>query len=200
METDVSEPQVVERSVSRGLVVTAARTIISELGVNPDAPGMEETPHRYAKALKELTSGYEQNPGSILSTTFPEQQDEMVVLRHVPFYSLCEHHMLPFFGTATVGYLPGEGKGVVGLSKLARLVECFARRLQVQERMTRQVTDAMNEHMKPSGAGCVINARHLCMEMRGVQKHGAEFTTSSLVGSFRDDHSVRTEFLALAHA
>jgi len=200
METDIAKPQVVVDPVTRSLVVTAARTIIAELGVNPDAPGMEQTPHRYAKAMKELTAGYDEEPGVILSTTFPEQQDEMVVLRNIPFYSLCEHHMLPFFGAATVGYLPGAGKGVVGLSKLARLVECFARRLQVQERMTKEITDAMNEHMDPSGAGCVITARHLCMEMRGVQKTGSEFTTSSLVGSFRSDHSVRTEFLALAHA
>jgi GTP cyclohydrolase I len=182
------------------MLATAARHILVELGMDPESPEVVDTPTRFAKAMRELTRGMEESPEAILSTVFPEEQDEMVVLVGVPFYSLCEHHMLPFFGTATVGYLPGKEKGVVGLSKLARLVECFAHRLQLQERLTRQISESLMKSLGADGAGCVVKARHLCMEMRGVRTTGSEFTTSSLLGSFRKDHSARTEFLALAHA
>lgn len=155
------------------------------------------TPHRWCKAIDELTKGYGEDPADILSVVFDETADEMVVLRDVPFVSLCEHHLFPFTGSATVAYLPQ--RNVVGLSKLARLVDIYARRLQIQERMTKEIAHALQEHLEPLGAGVVVRARHSCMECRGVKKTGATMVTSSLLGKFREDPTVRAEFLALAN-
>lgn len=156
--------------------------------------GMEDTPQRVYRALVEMTSGYREDPATILSTVFEEPCDEVVVLKGIQFVSLCEHHMLTFTGTVDVGYIPGK---VVGLSKLARLVDCFARRFQIQERMTRQIATSIMEHLKAEGAAVVVRAVHSCMACRGVKKQGATMVTSSMLGSFRTDVAARMEFLHL---
>lgn len=160
--------------------------------------GLQETPERVAKAWEFWTSGYTKNPADVLKTfeDGAEGVDEMVVVKDIPFYSHCEHHMAPIFGTATIAYLPD--KRIVGLSKLSRLLDIYARRLQVQERLTCQVADALMEHLKPRGAGVVIKARHLCMESRGVCQQGHHTVTSALRGVFKDEPDARSEFLALA--
>jgi GTP cyclohydrolase I len=172
----------------------AVTRLLEAVGENPGRIGLVGTPERYLRALYELTSGMNSDPKEILSAVFPEDCDEMIVVRDIPFWSLCEHHLLPFSGTATVGYLPRANK-VVGLSKMARLVECFARRLQVQERMTNQVATALMDHLDPLGAGCIVKARHTCMAMRGARVE-APMVTSALFGRMRD--AARSEFLALA--
>lgn len=172
-------------------------------GFNPDMEngvrgGLQETPMRVAKAWEHWTSGYHIDPADVLKTfeDGAEGVDEMVLVKDIPFYSHCEHHMAPIFGTATIAYLP-NGK-IVGLSKLSRLLDVFARRLQVQERLTCQVADALMEYLQPRGCGVVIKARHLCMESRGVCQQGHHTVTSALRGLFKDDQAVRSEFLALA--
>ena len=166
------------------------------IGEDPDRDGLRDTPKRVVKAWKEMTAGYSQDPAVILKTGFDSHgYDEMVVCRNVEFFSNCEHHMLSFAGVAHVAYIPSPGGRVVGLSKMARLVDCFARRLQIQERLTRQVAEAMQEHLKPLGVGVVVKARHLCMSCRGVQKHQAEMVTTALLGAFLQPE-VRAEFLS----
>jgi GTP cyclohydrolase I len=173
----------------------AVSELLQYIGEDPAREGLLKTPERYVKAFAELTSGYAEDPAEVLNTQFTEPYDEMVVVRGVEFTSLCEHHLLPFRGTATVGYLPGDR--IVGLSKLARIVQTFARRLQVQERMTREIADAVTEHVHPRGAGVVVAAQHECMAVRGVKQPNAHMVTSALTGVFRDGQS-RDEFLALA--
>jgi len=165
------------------------------IGENPDRPGLVDTPARVLKAWDFWTSGYDQDPGIILKTfeDGAEKYNEMVFQGSIPLYSMCEHHLAPFFGIAHVAYLP-NGK-IVGLSKMARLVECFARRLQVQERLTQQIAAAMNEHLAPIGVGVVLRCRHMCIESRGIQRPGTFTYTSALLGAFRDDAKVRSEFL-----
>lgn len=172
--------------------------LLQYIGENPDRGGLAETPKRVAKAWKEWCSGYDQDPATILKTfeDGSEGVDEMVVVKDIPFYTHCEHHMAPFFGTATIAYLP-DGK-IVGLSKLSRLLDIYAKRLQVQERLGCQVADAIMEHLGALGCGVVITARHLCMESRGIKKQGSETVTSALRGVFKEDPAVRAEFLALA--
>lgn len=172
--------------------------LLQYIGENPERGGLEETPKRVAKAWKEWCAGYDQNPEDILKTfeDGSEGVDEMVVVKDIPFYTHCEHHMAPFFGTATIAYLP-DGK-IVGLSKLSRLLDIYAKRLQVQERLGCQVADAIMEHLGALGCGVVITARHLCMESRGIKKQGSETVTSALRGVFKEDPAVRAEFLALA--
>lgn len=172
--------------------------LLQHIGEDPTRPGLADTPGRVLRALAEMTSGYSDDPASILARQFPDSYDEMVIVRGVDFTSLCEHHMLAFTGTATVAYVPAEGRGVVGLSKLARLVDCYARRLQVQERLTMQVADAIEEHLQPEGVGVVLRAQHSCMGCRGVRKPGAEMVTSALRGVLRTKPEARAEFLALA--
>lgn len=168
--------------------------------LDPDASrqGLAETPLRAAKAWLEWTAGYHQNPEDILKTfeDGAKDCDEMVVVRNIPVYSHCEHHLAPIFGTATIGYLP-SGR-IVGLSKFNRLVDVFAKRLQVQERMTTQIANAIWDNLRPRGVGVVVRARHFCMESRGVRQQGSETVTSAMLGAFRDDAQVRAEFLALA--
>ena len=166
-------------------------------GEDPGRGGLVETPARVAKAWQFWTQGYEQDPADVLKTfeDGAEGCDEMVIVRNIPFYTHCEHHLAPFFGTATIGYLP-DGK-VVGLSKLPRVLNVFARRLQVQERLTVQVADALMEHLQPKGVGVVVKARHMCMESRGICQQGSETITSALRGAFKDQPSARAEFLAL---
>lgn len=169
--------------------------IISLLGEDTDREGLEKTPLRAAKAMKFLTEGYEKDPTQILqSAMFSEDYNEMVIVKDIELYSLCEHHMLPFFGKAHIAYIP-NGK-IVGLSKIPRVVDVFSRRLQVQERMTEQILDCINETLKPIGVGVVIEASHMCMMMRGVQKQNSTTTTSGFRGSFKD-RDTRNEFLKL---
>jgi GTP cyclohydrolase I len=169
------------------------------LGEDPDREGLRRTPTRVARSLAWLTRGYRQDAYSAVGEgVFAEAHDHMVMVRDIELYSLCEHHLLPFFGKAHIAYIP-SGR-ILGLSKLPRLVEVFARRLQVQERLTGEIADAVNEVLKPRGVGVVIEAVHLCMMMRGVEKQNSKTITSALLGSFRDDAKTRDEFLRLAHA
>jgi len=171
-------------------------SLLGELGEDPSRDGLKATPARVSRALRQLTDGYGVDPAEIVAgAIFEQDYDEMVVVKDIPFYSLCEHHMLPFFGTCHVGYLP-RGK-VVGLSKIPRVVEAFAHRLQLQERMTKEVAEALNGAVAPRGVGVVVEARHLCMEMRGVQKTGGQLITSCMLGTFRRDARTRAEFLDL---
>jgi GTP cyclohydrolase IA len=171
-------------------------SLLAELGEDPARQGLRATPDRVARALRELTDGYGVSPSEVIAgAVFDQDYDEMVLVKDIPFYSLCEHHMLPFFGSCHVGYLP-KGK-VVGLSKIPRLVGMFAHRLQLQERMTKEIAEALNEQLAPKGVGVVVEARHLCMEMRGVQKPGGQLITSCMLGTFRKDARTRAEFLDL---
>ena len=172
------------------------KDILKEIGEDPNRQGLERTPHRVAKMYKEITRGYRQSAEDLINQAhFDVPYDEMVVVTNIDFYSLCEHHMLPFFGVAHVGYIP-KGK-VVGLSKIPRIVEMFARRLQVQENMTQEIANVLNDHLQPDGVGVVIEGYHMCMMMRGVQKQKAKMITSALIGSFKEDSKTRTEFLEL---
>jgi GTP cyclohydrolase I len=177
-------------------VASLVRKMIALIGEDPEREGLKKTPERYEKALKFLTSGYHQNVDHLLNgATFSVCYDEMVVVKDIEFFSLCEHHLLPFFGKAHVAYLPS--KKVIGLSKVARLVNMFARRLQIQERMTSQIAHALEEKIAPQGVGVIIEARHLCMQMRGVEKQHGQAVTSAMLGAFRENKQTRDEFLAL---
>jgi GTP cyclohydrolase IA len=172
------------------------RKVITILGEDPEREGLRKTPERFEKAMKFLTSGYHQNLDNVLNgATFSVHYDEMVVVKDIEFFSLCEHHLLPFFGKAHVAYLPS--KRVLGLSKIARLVNMYARRLQIQERMTSQIAEAISEKISPEGVGVIIEARHLCMQMRGVEKQHGQAVTSAMLGSFRHNKQTRDEFLSL---
>jgi GTP cyclohydrolase IA len=171
-------------------------SLLVELGEDPARQGLKATPDRVARALRELTDGYGVKPEEVVAdAVFDQDYDEMVVVKDIDFYSLCEHHMLPFFGQVHVGYLP-KGK-VVGLSKIPRLVAVFSRRLQIQEQLTRQVAEALDSALQPRGVGVVVEARHLCMEMRGVETPGGRMMTSCMLGTFRRDPRTRAEFLDL---
>jgi GTP cyclohydrolase I len=174
------------------------RRLLSSLGENPERPGLVETPSRVEKAWKHWTSGYAQDPAEVLKAfeDGAEEYNELIVVKGIPVYSHCEHHLAPFFGTATVGYLP-NGK-IVGLSKLTRLVDCFAKRLQVQERLTSQIANALMTHLEPKAVGVVIRCRHMCMESRGIRTPGEETITSAMLGELQPNLALRTEFLALA--
>jgi GTP cyclohydrolase I len=173
----------------------AVREILLEIGEDPDREGLLRTPERMHKMWLELTCGYRVDPDRLINgAVFDVGYSEMVVIKGIPFYSLCEHHMLPFFGTAAVGYLP-RGR-VIGLSKIPRIVEMYARRLQVQERMTQQIADFLQSRLNPYGVGVVIEAEHLCLAMRGVQKGGATMVTSSVLGTFRTTKETRDEFMS----
>jgi GTP cyclohydrolase I len=178
-----------------GGIEEAVRRILTEIGEDPDREGLLRTPERMHRMWLELTCGYLVDPDKLINgAIFDVGYSEMVVVKNIPFHSLCEHHMLPFFGTASVGYVP-RGK-VVGLSKIPRVVEMYARRLQVQERMTQQVADFLQERLDPQGVAVVIEAQHLCMAMRGIQKGGATMVTSSVLGCFRTNQRTRDEFMA----
>lgn len=172
------------------------RDMLLAIGEDPEREGLLDTPKRVVKSWKELFAGYSQDPKQILGTTFKDGAcDEMVILRNIEFNSMCEHHMLPFVGVAHIGYLP-MGK-VVGLSKLARLVECFALRLQIQEKMTSQIADSIVENLQPKGVAVTISAHHQCMSCRGIKKQNTEMITSAMRGAFKDDSKARAEFLSL---
>lgn len=175
----------------------AVETLLRFIGEDPARDGLSGTPERVVRAWREMTAGYAEDPAEILLRTFDETSDEMVILSNIAFYSTCEHHLLPFYGTASVGYLPGK---VVGISKLARLVNCFARRLQIQERMTKQIAGAIATHLGARGAGVVIKAHHLCMGCRGTRQPATQMITSSMLGTLRDDAVSRSEFLRLCES
>ncbi|HJT15916.1 MAG TPA: GTP cyclohydrolase I FolE [Thermoanaerobaculia bacterium] len=175
----------------------AVATLLRFMGEDPSREGLADTPARVVKAWREMTAGYREDPAEILSRTFEESSDELIILSGISFYSTCEHHLLPFYGTACVGYLPGK---VVGISKLARLVNCFAQRLQIQERMTRQIADAIETHLEARGVGVIIRAHHLCMGCRGVRQQDTDMITSSMLGKLRTDATSRSEFLRLCKA
>ena len=178
-------------------VEEAFRTIIRWAGDNPDREGLAQTPARMTRAYKEYFAGYDADPATVLSTTFEETDgyDEMIVLRGIPFESHCEHHMAPIIGRAWIGYVPAHR--VVGISKLARVVEIYAKRLQIQERMTAQIANAIHDALQPNGIGVVIKAAHQCLSARGVHKHDTDLVTSQMIGCFRDHAVTRQEFLAL---
>ncbi|MGH9471008.1 MAG: GTP cyclohydrolase I FolE [Terriglobia bacterium] len=172
------------------------REIIRMLGEDPERQGLERTPERVARSLRFLTSGYHQDPDKVLNgALFDVAYDEMVIVKDIEVFSLCEHHLLPFFGRCHVAYIPN--RKVIGLSKVPRLVEVFARRLQVQERLTTQIAETLMEKIHPQGVGVVVEARHLCMIMRGVEKQNSVAMTSAMLGVFRDDYRTREEFLTL---
>ena len=182
--------------MNRDPIEPLMRTLLTEVGEDPTRPGLVQTPARVASSFRFLLSGYTVNLRDLVNgAIFEEPYSEMVLVRDIEVYSLCEHHMLPFFGKAHVAYLP-NGR-IIGLSKIPRIVDMFARRLQVQERLTTQIGDALQEVLEPGGVGVIIEAIHLCMAMRGVEKQNSSAVTSSLTGSFRDDDKSRNEFLSL---
>ncbi len=182
-------------TVDQAGVRDAVRRIIEAIGEDPSREGLIDTPRRIAEMYEELFAGLHQDPREVLSTSFQESHREMVILKNIPFYSLCEHHFLPFHGQAHVGYVP-KGR-IVGASKIARVVDILARRPQLQERLTGQVADAITEGLSPDGVAVVIEAEHLCMTMRGVQKPGTTLITSAIRGAFRRRAVTRSEFLTL---
>ena len=179
-----------------GRIADLVREILVQVGENPEREGLLRTPERFEKALRFLTSGYKQDPEKLLNgAMFSVSYDEMVVVKDIEFYSLCEHHMLPFFGRCHVAYIPN--KKVVGLSKVARLVNMYARRLQIQERLTSQIAQTISDQLIPQGVGVIVEARHLCMVMRGVEKQRSAAVTSAMLGVFRENKQTRDEFLSL---
>ena len=174
-------------------IAAAVREILFAIGEDPDRDGLLETPNRVARMYAEICAGLHQEPSEHLATMFEADHDEMVMVRDIPMYSLCEHHLIPFIGKAHVAYIPNRSGNVIGLSKVARLVDGFAKRPQVQERLTRQVADAIEEHLQPRGVLVVMEAEHLCMSMRGVRKAGSSTVTSSVTGIFRANVATRAE-------
>jgi GTP cyclohydrolase IA len=192
-ELSLAEPVSVEKSES---IADLARRMLQLIGEDPERDGLRHTPERFEKALRFLTSGYHQDPKKLLNgAMFSVCYDQMVLVKDIEVYSLCEHHMLPFFGTCHVAYIPD--KKVVGLSKIPRLVNMFARRLQIQERLTNQIASAIQQEISPLGVGVVVEARHLCMVMRGVEKQNSQTVTSAMLGAFRENVQTREEFLSL---
>jgi GTP cyclohydrolase I len=186
------------KKAEAGALAPLVRTLLAGLGEDPDREGLQKTPERVEKAMRFLTRGYDQDPEQVLNQAlFTVTYDEMVVVKEIDFYSLCEHHLLPFHGKAHVAYLP-NGK-VVGLSKIPRLVDIYARRLQVQERLTVEIAEAIQKAVHPRGVGVIIEAVHFCMMMRGVEKQNSVAVTSCMLGAFREQQQTREEFLSLIH-
>ena len=181
--------------MSDSLIGQAVRTILNEIGEDPDRSGLAGTPERVERMYAELTAGYSMQPGEVLNdAVFEVDYSEMVVVKDIPFHSLCEHHVLPFAGTAAVAYIP-DGR-VIGLSKIPRVVDMYAKRLQIQERLTQEIADFLMEHLAPKGVGVVVEATHLCASMRGVRKPGMVMTTSAVLGLFRTSDKTRAEFFS----
>lgn len=202
-------PSTQAETVSASLPASASETVFDQAGVekaihdllialgeDPERDGLRQTPARVARSFRELLAGQLSDPSQALQTVFSLEHDEMILVRDIPFYSLCEHHLLPFFGVAHVAYIPSQGR-ITGLSKLARVVQGYARRLQVQERLTAQIADAVMTRLTARGAACVIQGEHLCMSMRGIQKPGSKTVTSALRGIMRKDSRTRAEVLSL---
>ncbi len=181
-------------------IKTAVTSIIEAIGEDPNREGLVGTPHRIAEMYAELFMGLGKDPEDELTAIYEEGHREMVIVKDIPFYSMCEHHLLPFYGTVHIGYIPDVEGRIVGVSKLARVVEIVARRPQIQERMTTQIADAIMNGLKPSGAAVIVKAEHFCMIMRGIKKTGSSITTSALRGLFRRKAATRTEFLSLVQS
>jgi GTP cyclohydrolase I len=180
------------------IIEAAVTQVLRQIGEDPQREGLVKTPERVARALEYLTKGYDEDPKKVINgALFVEDYSEMIVLRDIDFFSMCEHHILPFFGTAHVAYIPKHR--IVGISKLARLVEVYSRRLQVQERLTTQVANMLMEELDPQGVGVVLRAEHLCMRMRGVEKQNSVVVTSAMLGTFRTHHETRQEFMTLVN-
>jgi len=183
--------------IDEAKIKLAVTSIIKSIGENPHREGLKDTPRRVAEMYTELFAGLDMNPKEELAVGFEEGHREMVILRDIPFYSMCEHHLLPFYGVVHVGYLPNASGRVVGASKLARVVEIFAKRPQIQERMTTQIADAIVDGLQPDGVGVIVQAEHLCMIMRGIKKPGSAIVTSALRGVIRNRKEPRAEFFTL---
>ena len=186
-------------SVDKGRIEKAVREILEAVGEDPERDGLAGTPQRVAALYEEILSGTHEDPAEVLDVTFEAGHDEMVMVKDIPFYSVCEHHLVPMVGKAHVAYIPNANGRITGLSKLARLVDSYARRLQVQERLTSQIADQIDEKLEPRGVLVVIEAEHLCMSMRGVQNPGTTTVTSAVRGLFRDNASTRAEAMAFIH-
>lgn len=186
--------------MNKELIEQGVRMILEGIGEDPEREGLVKTPARVAKMYEEICAGMTEDPSVHFETLFNEHHEEMVLVRDIPFYSICEHHLVPFFGKAHVAYIPSADGRVCGLSKLARLVDCFAKRPQVQERLTSQVADTLIEQLNPQGVIVVIEAEHMCMTMRGIKKPGSKTLTSAVRGVFDTSHSTRTEALSLIFA
>jgi GTP cyclohydrolase I len=200
--TEIPDDTIAERRAlglsdeDRQVIEESVLGILRSVGEDPAREGLVDTPKRVRRMYEEqILAGYNQDPAEILHTTFHVERQEMILVKDIPFYSMCEHHMLPFAGLAHVGYIPKER--IVGISKIARLVECFTRRLQIQERLVSQIADSLDEHLSPLGVAVVISAEHMCMTMRGVQKPGSKTVTSAMRGLFFYDGRARAEFLQL---
>lgn len=188
-----------DRQMATAMFRDGLRGILASLDIDPDGDAVRDTPDRWLRALREMTTGYQVDVEAVLSRTFDIQHGgDMVVLRDIPFTSLCAHHLLPFHGRGAVAYIPAPGARLVGLSKLARVLDAYARRLTSQEEITAQVTAALDRHLQTQGSACVLVATHGCMAHRGVMKPGADMVTSSLTGAFRENPETRAEFMALA--
>ena len=193
-DDNLFDERLTDGKIDAAEIQAAVKRILQAVGENPDRDGLKHTPERVARMYGELLSGYHSDPIAIVNDAiFEVKYDEMVIVRDIEFYSLCEHHLLPFMGRVHVAYIP-RGR-VLGLSKIPRIVDLFARRLQVQERMTRQIADLIRDLLEPQGVAVVVEALHLCMMMRGVQKHNARMTTSAMHGAFRSNLATRQEFL-----
>jgi GTP cyclohydrolase I len=195
--TKPGSPSFVPAEFDQARAEKAVRELLYAIGEDPDRPGLIDTPARVARAYQEMFAGLYTNPDDVLNTTFDEQHDELVLVKDIPMYSTCEHHLVSFHGVAHVGYIPGADGRVTGLSKLARVVDMYAKRPQVQERLTGQVADAIMRKLDPRGVIVVMEAEHLCMAMRGVRKPGATTTTSAVRGQFKTDNASRAEALEL---
>jgi len=191
-DTD-QEPEV-EKSAQKAAIEDAISTILASVGENPEREGLQSTPHRVAKMYDEILGGYKQDPVTIVNgALFDVEYDEMIVVKDIEFFSMCEHHMLPFYGRAHVAYIPSDK--IIGLSKIPRIVEMYARRLQVQERMTRQIADLIDEVLRPQGVAVVVEGAHMCSMMRGVKKEHPRMVTSAMIGSFKENAMTRNEFM-----
>ena len=189
-----------EEAVDLGRIEKAVREILIAIGEDPDREGLQRTPARMARAYAELFAGLRAEPAKVLTTTFEANHEELVLVKDIELFSMCEHHLLPFKGSAHIGYIPGTDGRITGLSKLARLVEVYARRPQVQERLTSQIADLLMDKLAPRGVIVVLECEHLCMEMRGIRKVGALTVTSAVRGAFQRDGKVRAEAMALINA
>ncbi|MBV9412621.1 MAG: GTP cyclohydrolase I FolE [Acidimicrobiia bacterium] len=186
--------------IDKGRIEKAVREILEAIGENPDRDGLERTPERVANMYAEIFSGVHDSPDRHLAVTFEAGHDEMVMVKDIPMYSLCEHHLIPFVGKAHVAYIPGHDGRITGLSKLARLVDILSKRPQVQERLTTQIADELDQSLQPRGVLVVLEAEHLCMSMRGVRKPGSLTVTSAVRGQFRESVATRTEAMQFIHA
>ncbi len=193
---DLNEVREQEPNPSKQAIETAVAQILTHIGEDPEREGLKRTPHRVANMYDEILAGYSEDPAAIVNgALFDVDYDEMIVVKDIEYFSMCEHHMLPFFGRAHVAYIPGEK--IIGLSKIPRIVEMFARRLQVQERMTRQIADLLEEVLAPQGVAVVVEGSHMCSMMRGVKKEHPRMVTSAMIGSFRKNAATRNEFMQL---